>query len=84
MVCIRNFGLDPKSIGKPLQVFKQMVCVYALNLKGSLLTTVFVKLVNSRSWKEYMIREEKKGIDDRGSVYLSGDQIKVVMETRSK
>ena len=31
-----------------------------------------------------MIREEKKGIDDRGSVYPSGDQIKVVTETRSK
>ena len=27
--------------------------------------------------------EEKNGIDDRGSVHPSGDQIKVVMETRS-
>lgn len=60
MVCIRSSGLDPKSIRKPLQVFKQMVCVYALNLKGSLLTTVFVKLVNSRSWKECMTGEGKK------------------------
>lgn len=63
VVCITNFGLYPKSFGRTLQVFKQMVCVYVLNLKGSLLTTtVFVKLVNSRSWKECMIvvgKEEK-------------------------
>lgn len=62
MVHLQDFGLYPKNIGKPLKVLKLMVCVYVLNFKSSPLTTVLVKLINSRSQKKMYdcVRERKK------------------------
>lgn len=54
--------LYPKNIEKPLQVF-QTDGVWVLNWKSSLLPMVFLKLVNSRYWKEYMRWGRRKNID---------------------
>lgn len=48
---LQDFGLYPKNIGKPLQVYKLMICVYVLNFKSSLLNAVLAKVINSRSQK---------------------------------